>query len=485
MTTDRAPIRRPFRRVLWVLAGSLVVASLALVAVNLLSGPRLTNVDVDTTAVVSSANARLVLATNRELTPVTADQITIEPAAAFHVTTSDSSIVISFPQPLAYNTDYAVAVRGITGTAGDRQSTVNAEFSTSEPSMYYLSRAAPTNDASARGADRILRTTTGSSATTVAFATSNIQEFVPIGSELAVVAASTDQGSTDLASALYRVDDGGAAAVLNLPGVGRVHDLQAAPGQSLLGFRFTSSADAPGPRYENVLFVLDLGTNVSTPVTGLEGDPLIVTTWGFLAGRADIVAQQSDSMLLLIDPLDQSGGDSLDKDAVPGAPVPLGQFAKLTAFAPDGIRIAVADRSGHYLLDLSQGTERAIVPQIMEGTTEFTEQLRFLAGGDGGYVQGVTRIDAATGAVRQHLSLVQGAEARTVYVPTSATETIVGFELSPNDQYLAVHIVPNRETDVSDGYSVNAQTTDATTLFVNVATGEVRRSVLGFDATWP
>jgi hypothetical protein len=32
---------------------------------------------------------------------------------------------------------------------------------------------------------------------------------------------------------------------------------------------------------------------------------------------------------------------------------------------------------------------------------------------------------------------------------------------------------------------VNAQTTDATTLFVNVETGEVRRSVLGFDATWP
>ncbi|TFB69855.1 hypothetical protein [Cryobacterium sp. Hz9] len=53
-----------------------------------------------------------------------------------------------------------------------------------------------------------------------------------------------------------------------------------------------------------------------------------------------------------------------------------------------------------YLLDLSQDTERTIVPQIVEGTTEFTARLRFLAGGDGGYVQGVTRFDAATGAER-------------------------------------------------------------------------------------
>ena len=86
---------------------------------------------------------------------------------------------------------------------------------------------------------------------------------------------------------------------------------------------------------------------------------------------------------------------------------------------------------------------------------------------------------------RQHLSLVQDAEVRTVHLPASAPETTVRFELSPNDQHLAVHIVPNREADASNGYPVNAQTTDATTLFVNVATGEVRRSVLGFDATWP
>ena len=459
LTGQPLPARstRPFRRTLWILVGGLVAACVALVAVNLLTGPRLTGVGVDTTAVVSSANARLVLATNRQLTDITPEQVSIEPSAAFQVTTSANSVVISFPQPLAYNTDYAVSVRGITGTAVDRESTVRAAFSTSEPSLYYLSRAASAAEAGTRGTDRILRTTTG-------------------------------RVNPDLANALYRVDADGTAEALNLPGVGLVQDLQAAPGQSLLGFRFTSAADAAGPHYDNVLFVLDLRTNNATAVPALEGGPLSVTTWGFMANRADIVAQQYDSTLLLINPLNQSGGNPLENEPEFDPPVPLGQFANLTAFAPDGVRIAVSDRDGQYVLDLSQGTESAIVPQSVEGTTQYTAELRFLAGGAGtdsdSYVQRVAEFDAATGSVRQYLSLVQGGEARTVYAPASADETIVGFELSPNDQFLAVQIVPNRETERSDGYPVNAQATDATTLFVNVATGAVRRSVLGFDATW-
>ena len=485
---------RPFRRALWTLVGVLLAACFALVAVNLLSGPRLTAVDVDTTAVVSSANARLVLATNRQLLEVTPEQVSIEPAATFQLTTSANSVVISFPQPLAYNTDYSVTVQGLTGSAVDRESTVNAEFRTSEPSLYYLSRAAPSTDAGFAAADRILRTTTGSTDTAVAFATPNIQEFVPIGSELAVVTVNSDQEGSDQGSpgstnALYRVGPDGTAQALSLPGVGLVHDLQAAPGQSLLGFRFESAADAPGPHYDNVLFVLDLRTNAVRAVPDVEGDPLSVTTWGFMAGRADIVAQQYDSTLLLINPLDQSGGNALENEPVLDRPVPLGQFANLNAFAPDGVRVAVSDRDGQYVLDLSQGTESTIVPQSVAGTTRYTAELRFLAGGAEGtdlnnFVQRVAEFDPATGGVRQYLSLVQGGEARTVYAPASASETIVGFELSPNDQFLAVQIVPNRDIELSDGYPVNAQAMDATTLFVNVATGQVRRSVLGFDATW-
>ncbi|MDJ0350495.1 hypothetical protein [Cryobacterium sp. PH29-G1] len=495
MSTDSLSTRslRPFTRALWTLIGGLVVACLALIAVNLLSGPRLTAVDVDTTAVVSSPNARLVLATNRQLALVAPEQVSIEPDAAFQVTTSENSVVISFDQPLAYNTDYRVSVRNVAGSAVDRESTLSAEFSTSEPSMHYLSRGTASTETGTRSEDRILRTTTGANDTAVAFSAPGIQEFVPIGNELAVVTVIADEAGADSTSAglseavpsnaLYRVNADGSAALLNLPGVGLVRDLQAAPGQSLLGFRFTSAADAPGPRYENVLFVLDLRTNAASAMVDLTGDPLSVTTWGFMAGRAEIVAQQYDSTLLLINPLDQSDGDPRESEPEPAPPIPIGQFADLTSFAPDGVRISVSDRDGQYVLDLSNGTESIVAPQSVEGTNRYTSELRFLAGGDG-YVQRIAEFDPETGSVQHHLSLVRGGEARTVYAPASATETIVGFELSPNDQYLAVQIVPNRDTEVSDGYPVNAQATDATTLFVNVETGQMRRSVLGIDATW-
>lgn len=506
MSTEYRPTEqlRRFHRALWLLVGGLIVACLALVAVNLISGPRLTSVEVDTAAVVSAANQRLVLTTNRQLAEVSPDQVSISPSTDFQVVTSDNSVVVSFSRPLAYNTQYEVSVSGVTGLAVNRQAALSAEFSTSEPSLYYLNRAAAPVGNEERGVDRILRTTVGSPETTVAFASANIQQFVQMGGELAVVSARSDpassdpassyqaspgQRSVDAANALYRVGADGTAEVLNLPGEGLVHDLQAAPGQSLLGFRFTSTADAPGPRYENVLFVLDLRTNVSTPVSDLNGGPLSVTTWGFMSGRADIVAQRYDSTLLLINPVDQAGGAPLENEPKFDPPVPLGQFSNLTAFAPDGVRIAVSDRDGQYVLDLSQGTEAAIVPQSVEGTTQYTAELRFLAGGNGDtetdrYVQRVAEFDPTTGAVRQHLSLVEGGEARTVYSPASVLETIVGFQISPNDQYLAVQVVPNRHSELSDGYPVNAQATDATTLFVNLATGSQSRSVLGFDATW-
>ena len=77
----RAASRR-FRRTLAALLTGLIVLCLALVAVNLLNGPRLTGSDVDTSAVVTAANQRLVLETNQQLTEVSADQVTVSPAGA-------------------------------------------------------------------------------------------------------------------------------------------------------------------------------------------------------------------------------------------------------------------------------------------------------------------------------------------------------------------------------------------------------------------
>ncbi len=457
-----------FRRTLIAVVAVFALLCGALVALNLLTGPRLLGFAVDTTGVVSQANQRLVIETNRQLAQVTADQISVQPAAAVTVDIAGDSVVVSFPQPLAYNTDYRVSVTELSSVSSGPATDLAVSFRTDEPSVFYLSRGVSPASGGAKAPDRILRTTIGPGETATAFEAAYIQEFVTIGSELAVVTLNEDFTNT-----LSRVDPDGRAAPLTLPGVGSVQDLQAASVQSLLGFRFTSDANAPGgPAYENTLFVFELATGVARPVEGLDGTPVQAVEWGFMPFRAELVARLYDTTLLLINPLAQT------------EPIPLGQYSAITAFAPDGRRVAVSDATTQVVLDLSQGTENTVAATTVPGTTRYTAGLDFLAGGDG-FVQRLAEFDPQTGVARQYLTRVSDGAETTIYTPASAQESIVGFQVSPNDQYVAVQIVPNRETEISDGYPLQAQATDATTLFVTIATGQITRSVVGFAATWP
>ena len=461
---------RRFRRTLAILLTGLIVLCLALVAVNLLNGPRLTGSDVDTTAVVSAAGQRLVLSTNQQLAEVSANQVDISPASPVDVQTANDSVVIVFPQPLAYDTEYTVRVHAVTGAFGDRSSDLAVTFRTGEAPLFVLNRAPAMPGESTKAPDRILRTAVGSPQSTDAFTAPYIQSFVPVGDELVVVTL-----ADDLSSRLSLVSADGQAAELTLPGTGTVQDLQASPSSSTVGFRFSSPPGASGTVYDNTLFLLDLTRGTVDTVTGLDGEPIQAIAWGFMPARSELVAQLFDTTLLLVDP--RTGT----------APIPIGQFPNLNAFAPDGVRIAVSDQGSQYILDLSTGSEAAIVPQDVAGTTPYTAELRFLTGGEG-YVQRVAEFDQATGRVHQYLTLVSGDPAaptsRVVYEPVLPDETILGFVISPNDQYLAIQTVPNSQTQVSDDYPVGAQATTATTIIVDLATGAISRSIVGIDAIW-
>src|SRR5680860_712326 len=117
----------------------------------------------------------------------------------------------------------------------------------------------------------------------------------------------------------------------------------------------------PGPHYENVLFMLDLGLGIADPVLGLDGEPLQVVDWSFIAGRAELMAQLYDTTLLLVNPRTNRAGTA--------DPIPIGQHSRLAAVAPDGLRIAVSDQSSQFVLDLSTGTEARIIPEAVDGTT--------------------------------------------------------------------------------------------------------------------
>ena len=44
--------------------------------------------------------------------------------------------------------------------------------------------------------------------------------------------------------------------------------------------------------------------------------------------------------------------------------------------------------------------------------------------------------------------------------------------------------MPNSETQVSDGYPIDAQATTTTIVFVELDTGVITRSIVGMNATW-
>jgi hypothetical protein len=470
LKADRSQADRSFRRTLAALLIGLTVVCLGLVGVNVLNGPRLTGTSVDTSAVVTKANQRLVLETNQQLAEVSADQVTVTPASAVQVQTTNDTVVIVFSQPLDYNTEYTVGVTGVTGPFPDRVSTLSTSFRTGESPLYVLNRAPTLPTDTTKAPDRVLRTTVGSAETTDVFTAPYIQSFAPVGDELVVVTL-----ADDLSNRLSLVDADGKAAELTLPGTGTVQDLQVSTVSATVGFRFSSVPGAAGTVYDNTLFLLDLNTGTLATVEGLDGEPVQAINWGFMANRGELVAQIFDTTLLLIDP------------AADEAAIPIGQFPNLNAFAPDGVRIAVSDQERQYVLDLSTGTEDPIVPQDVAGTSPYTAELEFLTGG-AGYVQRVAEFDQGTGRVLQSLTLVTGepgAEtARVVYEPALENETIVGFGLSPNDQYLAIQTVPNSATAISDGYPVDAQATTTTVVFVDLDTGRITRSIVGMDVTW-
>ncbi|MFC6355522.1 hypothetical protein [Luethyella okanaganae] len=445
--------------------GVFAVTCLVLTAVNVVNGPRMTGFAIDSRNVVSHANQRLVIDTNQPLAEIAPEQLTIVPDTPVTVQTQGDSIVVVFPRPLAYGTDYHVTFTDVIGISRDRPSTFAVDFHTDEPPLLYLARSPA--EGGTKPADRIVRTHVGSPETTLAFQAPYIQSFVPLDDgELAVVTV-----NDNLSSTLSLVDPNGDAAALTLPSAGTVRELRSAPEQNLLGFRFSSAPGVPGRQYDNTLFLFDLKRGVANPVAGLDGSPLQAVNWGFMPGRAELVAQLYDTTLLLIDPLGS------------GSPIPLGQFPNLDAFAPDGLRIAVSDQNSQYVLDLSQGTENAIEPQLVDGTTPYTGELHFLSDGTG-IVQRLAEFDTATGKVRQYLSLERDGESRILYEPASSNENVIGFAISPNDQYLAIRIIPNSDTQLSDGYPVDPQATTVTTLFIDIEAGVLRRSVVGFDVSW-
>ncbi len=462
---------RRFRRGIIATVVILAVLCAAFLVLTSGQGPKLSSATVDTRQVVSQADQQLRLFANQNVAKVTAAEVSVSPAAPFTVTSQGQVIAVQFSQRLDYGTRYTVSVNGITSQYQTVRSDLSYSFTTAAASIYYLQRADP-----AQGADQldnIIRTGVRGSARTIVYSTKHIQEFTVFPAVLAVVTLNDDH--TDSLS-LVSLSNSAQIEHLVLPTAGTIQKLQSEPDVGVLGFVFTSAGDHAGLEFANDLMTVDLtALHTVTPVLGLNGTPLSVLDWLFLSGTTSVVAQAYDQSVLLIDP------------KKPSSSTPLGVYAALEGSAPDGKSIVVADVFSRILLTIATGkTQRLETHQVGDAKT-YGGDLELLGDGTAS-VQQVAVVDTGSGQYASYLIYQSGAvgtgKTRILFGGKDYKGSIDGFSVSPNGQYVAANVVPDYAMSVSDGYFVNPRATSITTVFIDIATGNIVRSVAGFDQAW-
>ena len=457
---------RSFRRALVITIAVLAVLVAAFAGLNYLQGPKLSSARIDASRVVTQSGQQLRLFANQNVAVVKQGQVSVTPAAKFTVSTSGEVIAVQFTDKLHYGTRYSVRVNGVENAYQPQRQTFRFAFTTAAASVYYLDRA---NTAAGEQTDSIVRTGLRGSDRTVVYSAPHIQQFVVFPRAIAVTTLNDDHTSS---LSLVSLDKGLTEQLL-LPGQGIVERLQAAPDAGIIGFIFTSNGPVPERKYSSTLMTVDLtGAHTIAPLLDLASKPLGVLNWLFLSGSRSIVAQTFDQTVLLIDA------------KKPASSVPLGQYADLGRSSPDGKTLVVGDVFGKIAYSLSSGKQTRLPALPIDGEMSYGGDL-MLVGPGTARVQQIAVFDPARGGRYQgYLVYENGTETRILYQSKDDAGSIEGFSVSPNGQYVAVNVVPNFATSFSDGYFADSASTSITTLFIDIAAGNLVRSVEGFDESW-
>ncbi|MGG7465870.1 hypothetical protein [Plantibacter sp. YIM 135347] len=459
---------RRFRRLVGVvLVSLLLVAGIAAFAGSV-QGPKLVRTDVDTAGLVETSGQRVVMYVNQQLGELDADAVTITPKADFQTSASGNMITLQFAGPLAYDTQYTVAVKGARSPGGGVASDLSTSFETSRPALYSLVREpVPADDPQAKkGDDRIEEVSLEGSPARTVYASSRIQEFAEVGSSLAVVTQSLG-GLNELA--LVDVASGKATPV-ELPKGGVITQVRSSPSQGIMGFLFTEQSFGREGGDNLTLYSLDTRkANAKLQrVAGIDGGAVHSLEWQFVPQTASMLVRTTDSSLELLDPTGQA------------APALLGRATLIQSFIPNTTKVIVEQLDGVVVIDLTTGEA---VPLVLPafGKEEIPGQLVSLS--DQLYARIYSLYDAKTVTTDQRVLAVKDGATAELFHPKDGT-VVWGICASPNSQYVGVVTVPGFATGGFDGYANLPMPRGPVTEIVESATGRVVTSTPGFGLSW-
>jgi len=461
-----------FRRLSLSLTLVLALVATGLGAINAVQGPRLSSAEVNPQALITRPNQQIILHTNQPITELTADLVSVSPAADWEVSVDQNSILLRFGDALNYATDYTVTIDAQSSSTGIG-GFIEFTFTTPDIDVYSLLRDTEEDSAGNDQPDRVVRhRLVGDLSNEVVFEAPRIQEYVTLGDLLAAITLDPS-GSP----ALVIASPDAQQIAVDTTDARTIRELHAAPSGLLFGYVVDAvvSADAPS---QNTLFLYELidGSGVPRPVRGFGGEPLNVMDWMFVPGTTSVIVQGTDQQLYLI-------------DTTTGAePKPLGQHTELRGFIPGTLQLVVADPLSGSLIDLEAGTTTTlslpapeILPDLYPGKLLLLGENRFLE-----LFTAISYTPSATSSAvlkpGSVLFLTDSGNSREIFSTATGAGRIRDFCVSPQGEYAAVEVAA--EAGRPDGYPEHPGYTASTIHFVRLSDGSSTRSVNGFMPDW-
>jgi hypothetical protein len=452
-STDSGPraAGKSFDRTVLVAALALGLIAAALFVAVLTQGPKLS-------AIHTEGSSRLLrIVANQPIASISPDDVVVSPSVPIGVDTAGSVISIRFVRGLPYNTVVTVDIAGIHGQAGGPESNFHYSFTTADTQLFYLDRSATE--------DRIMRTGLKDTEKTVAFAAPHIQEFAVIGDSFAVV-VNNDDGTDSLG-----VLDAGTGLVetVQLPGAGTISELASTDSRSVLGLIFGSVSPVDGT-FDQRLLTMDVSAGRTfIAAVGVGGLPLSVSDWKFIPGSSKAVVAGTDGLVSVVD-----GLTGMTTSV-------LGSYGTIGTLSTDGATMTVKKGDDWALIDLTSGAETRLATETIAGRHTYGSDAQELS--DGRALEYLSVTNSSADAFVETIVIVDEGNVREVYTAASGT-LIMGFSVSPNEQYLSIELNPDLANTEYDGPWANAQPRGIETYIVDMATGDVKRSFAGFDLVW-
>lgn len=443
---------RGYRQGIGITLATLLVLCAGLFAIGATQGPKLNSVQLD---VNRAATQQLRLVLNQPVADIDPSQVQVTPDAPFTVETSGNVIAVVFTAALDYGIQYRVAVTGARSPARDIESSFETSFSTPDTTVYYLDRSGDT--------DRIFSTGISPATPRLEFEADTITEFALVGRVLAVVTRDSRRIDSLI---LVQIGTTNAESIA-LPDDGWVTGVRASDSAETLGFLLTSVGDSD---YSRELFTIDLtATRELRPTLDLAGEPLHVLDWEFRPATESMVVLDSSGALAVIDPTST------------GSLMPLGDYQTLSHISEDGSTATVSDQLGFSTLSINDLVAERLAPALVDGVEPYLGEAQALSVG---VLEHVYSYYADEDRFDSYLVLQHGDSRRVLFGERGGTATIIRFEVSANEQYVAIEVDPGTPGGTDDGYVGSSRPTDVTTYIIDIATGWTVATLSGFDLAW-